>query len=152
MSEPLHHDTAWMKCLAPLALLAAVTAGGGCAVLNPQGAPADKVAQAEATFTSVVTALTDLRGQGHVNDPTWARVKEIAEAVDASFEAIHAELDAGKPLDVSAALKGVRASMERLTAYKTEAERARTRHSAARAAYPGSGRNAGQGQVFRRAA
>lgn len=135
--------------LLPLLLVPFVA---GCAFLNPNADGGDKVAATEATFTTLVRSLTALRQDGRIDDATWKRAKELTEAIDASFDAIHSEIDAGKPYDTAAALKGIRASMDRLTEIKTEAERDRTSLAPAGAAHPGLARNAGQGPVHRRAA
>jgi hypothetical protein len=134
--------------LSPMLLLAVI----GCAFLNPKATQEDKVAAAEKTFASTVTALTQLRSEGKLSDTEWARTKEISEGIDAAFDALHDDLDAGRKVDVNAVLDGIRASLQRLSTYKTEASHRESSHASTPARAVGPARNAGQERVHARAA
>lgn len=123
----------------------------GCAFLNPNGQTEDKLAAVEKTYTATMQSLASLRRQGHVATPDWQVIKEISETCDAAFESVHADLDAGRKIDLDAALRGIRASLERLQNYESEAKRERGNPVSA-ADDPRPAGDAGQGQVFARAA
>lgn len=123
----------------------------GCAFFNPKAAQEDKVAAAEKTFASTVAALTQLRHDGKLSDTDWKRIKEISEGIDASFDSLHDDIDAGKKVDVQAVLKGIRASMERLNTYRSEATGGSS-SATTPAHHPGPARNARQERVYARAA
>ena len=128
-----HEQT--MRQLAPLAAVAAVIiilALSGCAIFDRSAPPADRVAAAEEAFTAVVDALNLLRAQGHIDDDTQRKVNQLVQAIDASLDSLKADVEAGKPVDVSAALRAVRASVNRLSVIQSEAERSRARNSADR--------------------
>jgi hypothetical protein len=134
--------------LLPLLILPLLT---GCAFFNPKATQEDKVAAVEKTFTSTVTALTQLRADGKLSDTEWARSKQIAEGIDAAFDALHDDIDAGKKVDVDTVLKGIRASLDRLNTYKSEARRERSDASTSAGAARFAG-DVGQERVYRRAA
>lgn len=123
----------------------------GCALFSTKSASEDKVAALEQTFASTVTALTQLRHDGKLSDTDWARTKEIAEGIDAAFDALHDDLDAGRKVDVDVVLNGIRASLQRLSTYRSEATRA-VSDASAPARSSGLARNLGQERVQRRAA
>lgn len=108
--------------IAPLILIAALLGAGGCALLNRQAEPADRVAQAEALYTGTATSLLDLRKAGKISDDRWKVIQEVNEAVDEGFESIHAVLEVDGKADVDDMLAGIRASINRLIAYKREAQ------------------------------
>lgn len=136
-----------MKKLTPLLSLLLI----GCAFLNPKATQEDKVAALEKTFTATISSLTQLRAEGKVSDTDWSRAKEIAEGIDASFDALHDDLDAGKRIDVDTVLNGIRAAVNRLGTYKSEASGERSDASNP-AHHPGPDRDAGQERIFGRAA
>lgn len=143
----------WVTIAWALLVMVFILASSGCAFLSPKAAPEDKVAAARKVYTMTVTELTRLRANGHVPDATWKAAKEIAEGIDAAFDSLDAELEAGNKVDVDAALRTIRASVDRLATFKTEAERARdTGDSPGPAGPAGRGPDAGQGPVHARAA
>jgi hypothetical protein len=136
--------------LIALFILAPLT---GCQMFSRSDAPVDKVADVERVYTATVRSLTALRTQGHIGDDDWKLIKELDQAAGASLEAIHAEQDAGNPIDVDDALKGVRALLERLQAYQLEGERVRRADPSNPAGPVGlGGEPAEERQVYRRAA
>ena len=139
------------KFTATLVLAALLLPLSGCAWLNPKAAQEDKVAALEKAVASTSVTLTQLRADGKISDADWKRIKEIGAGIDATFDALHDDLDAGRKVDVDTVLRAIRAELDRLNTYKTEASGERGDASNP-AGDPRPALDAGQGRVYARAA
>ena len=100
-----------------LAMLAAVSTG--CAAPNPTApatTPFDQYGAVKSLYVTTLRVLALARAGGAIDDATWERILQLKASAQFVFDAVEADLAAGKTPDLDTALAAINGYLDGLLA------------------------------------
>ena len=127
--------------LAAVALL--LPALSGCALLAPP--PGDPLAAQNAyrslkrTYTTALLVLAVARADGKIGDGAWEAIVKAKAGAQAIFDAVEADVAAGRPVTYASVLDALNTYVERLVAQQVEFNKKEAARVTRGSSHPGGG-------------